>query len=183
MFTWLSRKMIRKFEARYGYDAAYLHDILQTGGPGALLRVALVQSMGAYDRDVPRDALFAARLAAIVAEDCGPCAQLTVRMAEEAGVPGTILAAVVAGDDEALPAEVRLAVEFVRHALARDPEADQLRQEVITRFGPRAPLTLAYALTTARIYPTLKYALGHGHVCMRVEVEGVAVARPAALVS
>jgi hypothetical protein len=34
----------------------------------------------------------------------------------------------------------------------------------------------------ARAYPTLKYALGHGHACARIVVDGVAapVARPAA---
>jgi len=31
---------------------------------------------------------------------------------------------------------------------------------------------LAFAITAARIYPTVKYALGHGQACMRVVVDG-----------
>ena len=31
---------------------------------------------------------------------------------------------------------------------------------------------IALALTTARLYPTLKYALGHGKTCSRVVVAG-----------
>ena len=31
---------------------------------------------------------------------------------------------------------------------------------------------IALALTTARMYPTLKYALGHGKACSKVSVAG-----------
>lgn len=127
MFRWMFHKMLRSFEARYGYDAGYAHEILDRGGVDAFLRFAAVQSLGGYSRDVPRDALFAARLAAIVHEDCGPCTQLTVRMAEEAGVPAALLEVVVRRRDEDLPEDVRLAVAFVRSAMAREPEADGLR--------------------------------------------------------
>jgi hypothetical protein len=33
-------------------------------------------------------------------------------------------------------------------------------------------VALALALTTARMYPTVKYALGHGKNCSRVMVAG-----------
>ena len=33
-------------------------------------------------------------------------------------------------------------------------------------------MSLAFAITAARIYPTVKYALGHGKACMRVVVGG-----------
>ena len=34
---------------------------------------------------------------------------------------------------------------------------------------------VAFAITVARIYPTVKYALGHGKACMRVVVQGTPV--------
>ena len=34
---------------------------------------------------------------------------------------------------------------------------------------------MAFAITAARIYPTVKYALGHGKACMRVVVGGTPV--------
>jgi hypothetical protein len=36
-------------------------------------------------------------------------------------------------------------------------------------------VSLALAITAARIYPTVKYALGHGKACMRVVVGGTPV--------
>ena len=36
-------------------------------------------------------------------------------------------------------------------------------------------LALAYAIMAAQLYPTLKYALGHGKACTRVIVDGEAV--------
>jgi hypothetical protein len=33
---------------------------------------------------------------------------------------------------------------------------------------------LSLAITTARLYPTVKYALGHGKACSRLVVEGEA---------
>ena len=41
--------------------------------------------------------------------------------------------------------------------------------------GRRALVSLAFAITAARIYPTVKYALGHGKACMRVVVDGTPV--------
>jgi hypothetical protein len=37
-------------------------------------------------------------------------------------------------------------------------------------------VSVAFAITAARIYPTVKYALGHGKACMRVVVGGTPVA-------
>ena len=33
-------------------------------------------------------------------------------------------------------------------------------------------VSLAFAITAARLYPTVKYALGHGKACMRIVVGG-----------
>jgi hypothetical protein len=56
----------------------------------------------------------------------------------------------------------------LRHA----PEADDLREEVLRRFGKRGLVSLAFAMTAARLYPTVKYAMGHGHACMRLTIGG-----------
>jgi hypothetical protein len=37
-------------------------------------------------------------------------------------------------------------------------------------------VTLAFAITTARMYPTVKYAMGHGRICSRVVVNGAPLA-------
>jgi hypothetical protein len=43
---------------------------------------------------------------------------------------------------------------------------------VVRRFGKRGLVSLAFAMTAARLYPTLKYAMGYGRACMRVTIGG-----------
>jgi hypothetical protein len=86
------------------------------------------------------------------------------------------VAAVVRGELDALPEEVRLAVRFTRAALDRTTDAGELREEIVRRWGRRALISLAFAMTAARLYPTLKYVLGHGEACRKVVVAGEPVA-------
>ena len=59
---------------------------------------------------------------------------------------------------------------------AHDAAADDYRAVIVERWGPRAVVSLAFAITTARIYPTVKYAMGHGKACTRVVIAGSPVA-------
>jgi hypothetical protein len=54
--------------------------------------------------------------------------------------------------------------------------ADALRDQIVARWGSRALVSLAFAITAARVYPTIKYALGHGQTCQRILVAGEAIA-------
>jgi hypothetical protein len=83
----------------------------------------------------------------------------------------------------AMPDEVALAWRFTRATLAHDAAADDYRDEIVRRWGPRAVVTLAFAITTARMYPTVKYAMGHGKICSRVIVNGAPVATDRGLTS
>jgi hypothetical protein len=116
-----------------------------------------------------------------MAEDCGPCTQLVVDMAQRQGVDPAILRAVVARDLTAMPFDVALAMRFAETTLNHAPEANDLREEVVRRWGKRALVSLAFAITSARIYPTLKYAMGHGRACTRVTVGGETRPVPRAL--
>ena len=93
-------------------------------------------------------------------------------MAERAGVDPAILRAVVARDLRRMPEDVALAVRFAETSLRHAPEADDLREEVLRRFGKRGLVSLAFAMAAARLYPTLKYAMGHGQACKRVTIGG-----------
>ena len=132
--------------------------------------------MGNYRKDVAKDVHYAAKLVGAMAEDCGPCTQLVVTMALKDGVDPKTLSAIVRSDDAAMPDDVRLGARFARAALAHAPEADELRAQILATWGPRAVVSLVFGLTSARVYPTIKYALGHGKTCQRVVVAGTAVA-------
>ena len=93
-------------------------------------------------------------------------------MAERGGVDPKVLRAIVARDFAAMPEEVAVVVRFTDATLRHAPEADELREEVVRRFGKRGLIALAFAMLAGRMYPTVKYALGHGHACTRLTIGG-----------
>ena len=174
MVKWLMHRGIAAFERQWTYDAGYVHEMIDAD-PRAVWMFQRAASLGTYRKDVPAEALTAAAITAVRHEDCGPCTQLGVSMAERAGVDATVLRAVLTEDEAAMPDHVALAFRFTRATLAHDPSADQYRSEIIRRWGPKAVMSIAFAILTARMYPTIKYAMGHGKACTRIVVGGAPV--------
>jgi hypothetical protein len=166
---------VRAFERRWNYDASYLREIIEVS-PRAAWRFISAARLGDYNSDVPLEALVAAGLTAVRSEDCGPCTQLGIAMAERRGVGPEVLRAIVKDDVASMPDDVALAWRYTKAVLAHDAAADDYRDVIVERWGPRAVVSLAFAITTARIYPTVKYAMGHGKACTRVMVGGAPVA-------
>ncbi len=171
MLKWLIRRKLAAFEREHDYDASYMRNLLDTD-LGAFLKYGRAVAVGEYRKDVPLETYFAAALTSSIQADCGPCTQLGVGFGLEAGLAPRLIAAVVAGDEAALPREAVIGVRFARAVLARDPEADLWREEVERRWGKRAVISLAFGILASQIYPTVKYALGHGKACRRVMVDG-----------
>ncbi len=175
MLKWLMRRRVAAFERSFDYDVSYLRDIIDAD-PLALLAFARAASLSKYRRDVPLVAYFAAGLTTTIAEDCGPCTQLVIRFAERAGIAPAVLRAVLARNEAAMSEAARLGVRFAEATLAHAPEVDDLRTEIGRRWGPRAVVALAFAIANARLYPTVKYALGHGKTCQRVTIGAATMA-------
>src|SRR5262245_46616361 len=175
MLRWLLQRIIGAFERKWNYDGSYVREIIDAS-PRAAWRFASAARLGSYCRDVPMEAWFAAGITAAQSEDCGPCTQLGTAMAERGGVHPEILRAILNDDVAAMPDDVALAWRFTKATLAHDPVADDYRAVILERWGPRAVVSLAFAITAARIYPTVKYAMGHGKACTRVVVGGTPVA-------
>ena len=182
MVKWLMRRRLAAFERQWNYDASYLHEIIEAS-PRAAWMFSRAAAVGKYRKDVPADAWVAAGLTAVRHEDCGPCTQLGVAMAEKAGVDPAVLRAILTENPDAMPPDVELAWRFTRATIDHDPSADNYRQEIVRRWGPRALISLAYAILASRTYPTVKYALGHGQACTRVVVAGAPVAFDRAMVT
>jgi hypothetical protein len=174
MFRWLLRKVIGKFEREWKYDASYMRDIIDAS-PRAAWMFSRAAALGQFRRDIPIEPWFAAGITAVRHEDCGPCTQLGVAMAERAGVSPATLRAVLSDDPAAMPADVALVWNFTRATLAHDLAADEYRDAIVARWGRLALVSIAFAITASRIYPTMKYALGHGKACTRVVVAGTPV--------
>lgn len=168
--------VIGRFEARYNYDATYIRDLLEAS-PKALRAFQGVRTLSAYREGAPAAALAAAGLVATMSEDCGPCVQIGVKIAEENHVPADVLRGILTGDHTLMGQEASLAWRFAKASLARDLErSDALRDDLLERWGPKGLAAIALAIASARVYPTVKYAMGHGKACSRVQVGGEAVA-------
>jgi hypothetical protein len=171
MLRWFLRRQITRFERTWNYEAGYLHEMIDAD-PQALLAFGKLQAISRYRKDVSPAAWSAAGIVSVMSEDCGPCTQLGIDMAERGGVDPAMLRAIVARDFAAMPDEVALVVRFTEATLRHAPEAHELREEVVRRFGKRGLIALAFAMLAGRMYPTVKYALGHGHACMRLTIGG-----------
>jgi hypothetical protein len=169
MLKWFFRKQLDAFDRAHGYDSGYVREILDADLDAAI-RLSKVMSLTKYRKGIPAAPLYAANLVGTMAEDCGPCTQLVVTMAEKEGVRRETLQAILDGDTHAMPEDVLLAYRFAHAALRHDHEADNLRERVAATWGQKGLISLGFAITMARFFPTLKYALGHGRACTRVKV-------------
>jgi hypothetical protein len=173
------KRRLAAFQRAFDYDASYMQEVYDVS-PRAFWKYSRVAALSQLREDVPKDAWHAAKIVAALREDCGPCTQLTVTMAERAGVSPATLRAIVAEDELAMSPDAALSFNFANAVLNRDlAESDRLRAEVEARWGKRAVVSLAMVIAATRIFPAVKYALGHGLACSRVRVGGVdmAVAR------
>jgi len=126
------------------------------------------------------EAAFGAILDGQVGED--ETARFLVTMAERDGVDPALLRALLAGDEARMTGDAALGWRHARAVLVHDVAAAPLREEILRRWGPRALVSVAFAIAAGRLFPTVKYGLGHGIACSRVTVGGdaVPVARRAA---
>ena len=97
MLKWFLRRQVAAFERTWNYDASYIREIIDVD-PRAMMAFGKVQGLSRYRKDVPLAAYCASGLIAVMAEDCGPCTQLGIDMAQRQGVDPAILRAIVARD-------------------------------------------------------------------------------------
>ena len=173
MLKFFLTRWLDKFEKTFDYDASYMRHVLRVN-TASMFKFSL-GSQAADRKAAPMEALFAAGLVGTLSEDCGPCVQVGVDIATAQGMDPAIMRAVIAGDLTGMGETASLAYRFAQASLARDMEtADPLRDEIVRRWGEKALVAIGLSLVASRMYPTLKYALGHGRACSKVTVAGVA---------
>ncbi|HJR23107.1 MAG TPA: hypothetical protein VJ822_15855 [Dongiaceae bacterium] len=175
MLKWFMKRKLKAFGDAFDYDTGYMQELVDID-PAAGLVVSRLSAAASYRADAPVAAWFAGKLVAGMNEDCGPCVQLGVRMAERSGVSASDLRAIIAGDVARMSAEASLGYCFAKALLVRSGELDDLREEIIARWGRKALGAISIGIVTTRTFPALKYALGHGQTCQSVEIGGDMVA-------
>jgi hypothetical protein len=162
-------RTVSRLERSFGYDATYMHEVIDIS-PLAFFKFGLFQIMSSHRDGVPRDAWFAARIAAAISEDCGPCTQLVVDMALRAGVKPASLSALLRGDLEKAGRDAEFGFRYGIAVAQNTPAAVELSEEAEKRYGKRALVSLAFAVASSRVYPALKRGLGHGAACSKISI-------------
>jgi hypothetical protein len=174
MIAWLLHRYIRRFEKHYGYDGTYMHEMADTS-IAAFIRFACMQTAGGNWRgDAPRDPWLAAGIAGALIEDCGPCVQIASDIAQENGLPGEIVKALLSGTPTDPAAQ--LGFDYGRALLHGSENLDDLRQQIETKWGKKTLLALTLRTMTGRNFPVLKRGLGHARTCQRVRIGNTDVA-------
>jgi hypothetical protein len=171
MLSFLIRRKLRATAKHYGYDVSYL-DYMLTESPRAFFKFALLGAASSHREVVPVEASFAAKISGAMAEDCGPCAQLAVDMALEAGMAKNQVEAVIRRDVAAMSAETALGFGFADAILRRSDDQEFRREAVRVRWGDKGVIDLAMALQTSRLFPMMKLALGYARECRNVSLDG-----------
>jgi hypothetical protein len=169
LLDWLARRRMAAFENEFIYDMSYARELLGWSRK-AFWRFARVAGLADCREGVPLATWHAAKVVGARSEDCGPCIQLVVDMARKDGVDDAALRAVLRDDLAAMDADTSLGYRYARAVVAHGADIFALREELLRRFGPKAMASLVLALTASRMYPMFKYAMGHGHACVRVRV-------------
>jgi hypothetical protein len=171
MRSWIARRTLRAFARRYGYDVSYL-EMMLNHSPAAFFKFAPLMKASAHREAVPIDASFAAKIVGALAEDCGPCTQLVVDMALEAGMPRDQIEAVLRRDPRAMNDASTLGFRFADAVARRSADDDEFRDAVRAQWGEKGVIDLTLALQMGRMFPMVKAGLGYARECRRVSVDG-----------
>ncbi|MBQ4837811.1 hypothetical protein [Pseudoalteromonas luteoviolacea] len=174
MIKYLLNKQILAMKSQYQYDVRYMEDIIAADLP-AFLKYWGFTTMSSHRAHVPMAPLFAARIRTLISEDCGPCIQLAIDMALEAGIDTTTITHIVSNQKDKVSEEVALAMLFTDLVLAHDPGADLLRERIVQLWGQSGLITLGFSISAYRVFPTLKYALGYGQTCQQLKINDSAI--------
>ena len=170
MIATLVERTITRQERGFGQSMNYLRDIAGSS-LGAFFKYALFIPMSRHRKAASPEIAAVAWIAAMRHEDCGPCLQITVDHALASGVDRKLVRAALAGDRDALGDSLGEVYEYATAVASGDPRANALSDALRERLGRDVLVDLALGIASARVFPTLKRALGHARSCSLVRVE------------
>jgi len=154
---------IRAFGDLYSYDTSYMEFMLEAA-PEAYGAFSAVQGLSEHRQGLDLDAHFVARVATMRGEECGPCTQLTLRMAVAAGVRRDLLETVIEHPEE-LPGVLRDVYAHARSVATGNGVDPDRTQRLRRSLGEQAFVELGLCIAGSSLYPTLKRALGFDAAC------------------
>ena len=147
MLRALCRAYVARFERDWNYEAGYMRDLIEVS-PFTFAKFAVLTRL-VPRRAAPGEALAAAGLVGTLVDDCGPCTQIGIDIAERGGARPAVLRAILAGDEAGMGENAALGYGFARAVLdKRLEEADALRDEIVRRWGKKGLVAISLALTS-----------------------------------
>lgn len=162
-------QQIRDFETRYKYDATYMRDLLESS-PAGFMKFQNFLPLSGHTEKLGAEDYWVAKLAAMQVEDCGECLQLNVRMALEAGVSRDLIAAAIGGG-EALPANLKDVHLYARGVAGHEAVDDGLMDRIKARYSKGALLEFGLCIASAKVFPSIKRAVGYTKSCSLIKIE------------
>jgi hypothetical protein len=157
------------FDNHYGYNSDYLRELLKYS-PGAYETYEAFLPMASYRNASDLDVSFVSKIATMRTEDCGPCVQLNIRMALEAGVSKEIIKGAL-NKGAGLSKELKDIYDFSVAVATNETIPSGLRETIESRWGKEVLMELAISIASTKIFPTLKRALGHARNCALADLE------------
>jgi hypothetical protein len=158
-----AREGLRAFAQHYDYDVSYLEALMEAS-PGAFFAFEAAMGASRFQKAAPTDLLAIVKITALRAEDCGPCTELAIKMGREAGVPDAIMSGALHGGKGLSPEHLEI-YEFARAVSENEEMAPNVLPQLEARWGREVMAELGLAIVGARIYPTMKRALGYAKSC------------------
>lgn len=158
-----SRSMIQAFGRHYDYDVSYL-EALMDASPEAFFAFEAAMPMARVRKEAPIEALMIAKLAAIRAQDCGPCTVLGMKVAREAGLSEALVRSVLRGG-KGLSDEQKDVYDYARAVALNEDMDPTLLPRLERRWGRAVVAELAVNILASKLYPTIKRALGFEKSC------------------
>ena len=167
----IARKMLKQFADHYDYDTGFMDHMLDVAAP-ALFRFNHLNDIASYHEVLPVEAHATTKLTGMLFEDCGPCSQLTVQMAEEGGMATDQLEAVIQRDTAAMSEEVRLAFVFAEALTEQRADLDEAREAIRAKWGDAGVIEATLGTQAGRLYPMVKRGMGYDKTCRQLMVAG-----------
>ncbi len=156
-------------EKTLGVPLDYCRFIIRTS-LRASFKFAKFLAVDEYRRVLPAGPCYVARIVAVQHDDCGTCVQIAVNQAKKAGLPAEVLRAVLDGNLDDLPEELRDTYRFAKAVVHASGEEDTLRERIRQRYGDEGLIEMALAIASCRVFPTVKRTLGYAVSCSAVPI-------------
>ncbi|MDJ0949476.1 MAG: hypothetical protein QNJ94_11195 [Alphaproteobacteria bacterium] len=165
-----AKRQLKAFSDRYDYDVTYMEHMLDVS-PDAFFKFAGLTELAQHREAAPTEAFYAAKLVGALAEDCGPCVQLVVDMAREAGLSPGSIEGVLTRNFAKMDVDTALGFRFAEALVGRTPDLDDARDVVRAQWGEAAVIDLTLGTQIGRVFPMVKAGLGFAKSCQRVQID------------